>query len=46
MVRGRNGEVGGGWKGEERQARMFVFVRKGEGQLMGSGKRRKVDKRQ
>lgn len=29
-VRRKNGEVGGGWKGEERSARSYVFVRKGE----------------
>jgi 25S rRNA (uracil2634-N3)-methyltransferase len=30
VVKGKNGEVGGGWRGEERAARSFVFVRKGE----------------
>ena len=30
IVRGKNGEAGGGWRGEERAARSFVFVRKGE----------------
>lgn len=29
---------GGGWKGEERAARSYEFVRKGEGAVMGSGK--------
>jgi 25S rRNA (uracil2634-N3)-methyltransferase len=29
---------GGGWKGEERAARSYEFVRKGEGVVMGSGK--------
>jgi 25S rRNA (uracil2634-N3)-methyltransferase len=29
---------GGGWKGEEREARMFEFVRKGEGVEQGKGK--------
>jgi len=29
---------GGGWKGEEREARMFEFVRKGEGIVPGKGK--------
>jgi 25S rRNA (uracil2634-N3)-methyltransferase len=27
-VKNKNGEMGGGWKGEERAARSFVFVRK------------------
>ncbi|KAK4165390.1 hypothetical protein QBC43DRAFT_315889 [Cladorrhinum sp. PSN259] len=29
------------WKGEERKARSFVFVRKGEGQVHGNGKGKK-----
>ncbi|EFY88917.1 hypothetical protein J3458_008892 [Metarhizium acridum] len=29
-VRNKKGEVGGGWKGEERSARSYVFRRKGE----------------
>ncbi|KAH8794103.1 hypothetical protein BGZ57DRAFT_1012684 [Hyaloscypha finlandica] len=29
---------GGGWKGEERAARSYEFVRKGEGVVVGSGK--------
>ena len=37
VVKGRNGEVGRGWKGEERAARSFVFVRKGEAPLPGVG---------
>ncbi|PQE10384.1 hypothetical protein CJF32_00000907 [Rutstroemia sp. NJR-2017a WRK4] len=36
MVRG-----GGGWKGEEREARSYVFVRRGEGAVMGVGKRKR-----
>lgn len=28
VVRNKNGEVGGGWKGEDRAARSYVFVRK------------------
>ncbi|KAI1144174.1 hypothetical protein F5Y05DRAFT_363882 [Hypoxylon sp. FL0543] len=28
VVKGKNGEVGGGWKGEDRAARSYVFVRK------------------
>lgn len=40
MVTNKLGEIGGGWKGEERPARSFVFVRKGEGQVMGSRIRR------
>jgi len=38
LVKGRNGEVGGGWRGEERNARTFVFVRGGEGPVNGAGK--------
>lgn len=30
VVRNKKGDVGGGWKGEERPARSFVFVRKDE----------------
>lgn len=30
-VKNKSGEVGGGWKGEERPARSYVFVRKDEG---------------
>lgn len=30
VVRNKQGEVGGGWKGEERAARSYVFVRKDE----------------
>lgn len=30
MVRNKKGDVGGGWKGEERSARSYVFVRKDE----------------
>ncbi|KAE8449143.1 hypothetical protein EG329_008527 [Mollisiaceae sp. DMI_Dod_QoI] len=41
VVKGKNGEVGGGWKGEERPARSYVFVRKGEGAVMGDGKRQR-----
>jgi 25S rRNA (uracil2634-N3)-methyltransferase len=41
VVKGKNGEVGGGWKGEERAARSYEFVRKGEGVVMGIGKKRK-----
>lgn len=39
VVKGKNGEVGAGWKGEERAARSFEFVRKGEGVVMGVGKK-------
>ena len=35
VVKGKNGEVGGGWRGEERPARTFVFVRKGDAPLPG-----------
>lgn len=30
VVRSRKGEAGGGWRGEERAARSYVFARKGE----------------
>jgi 25S rRNA (uracil2634-N3)-methyltransferase len=33
---GENGERHG-WRGEERAARSFVFVRRGEGQVQGKG---------
>ncbi|KAI5926405.1 hypothetical protein F4810DRAFT_654228 [Camillea tinctor] len=42
VVKSRSGEVGGGWKGEERPARSYVFVRKDEEPrpaLRGSRKR-------
>lgn len=39
VVKGKNGEIGRGWKGEERVARSYEFVRKGEGVVMGSGKK-------
>jgi len=41
VVKGKNGEVGGGWRGEERAARSFVFVRNGEGVVHGEGKRKR-----
>ncbi|TVY88727.1 25S rRNA (uridine-N(3))-methyltransferase, partial [Lachnellula willkommii] len=40
VVRGKDGKEGAGWKGEERQARMFEFVRKGEGVVQGAGKKK------
>lgn len=43
IVKGKNGEVGGGWKGEERAARSYVFVRKGEGAVVGEGKDKKKE---
>lgn len=30
MVKSKHGEDGGGWKGEERSSRSYVFVRKGD----------------
>ena len=38
VVKNKKGEEGKGWRGEERPARSFVFVRKGEGETMGGGK--------
>ncbi|TQS37053.1 hypothetical protein Golomagni_02486 [Golovinomyces magnicellulatus] len=40
IIKGNNGKIGGGWKGEERSARTYVFVRKGEGQCMGTKAKR------
>lgn len=40
VVKARNGGEGGGWKGEDRPARSYVFVRKGEGVLVGPGKKK------
>ncbi|OAQ68104.1 eukaryotic protein [Pochonia chlamydosporia 170] len=41
VVRNKKGEVGGGWKGEERSARSYVFRRKGE--IVEQKKRRRED---
>lgn len=38
VVKGKNGEAGAGWRGEERDARTYEFVRKGEGIAPGIGK--------
>ncbi|CCU76029.1 unnamed protein product [Blumeria hordei] len=43
IVKGRNGEAGGGWKGEERPARSYEFVRNGEGPA-GAASRKKEKK--
>lgn len=43
VVKNKDGEVGGGWKGEERSSRSYVFVRKGEGVVVGEGKGKKVE---
>jgi len=45
VIKGKNGEGGAGWRGEERSARSYVFVRKGEGIPVGNGteKKRKLD---
>jgi 25S rRNA (uracil2634-N3)-methyltransferase len=40
VVKSKKGEVGGGWKGEERLARSYVFVRKGEAEPIGKRKRK------
>ncbi|KAG5927051.1 hypothetical protein E4U42_002670 [Claviceps africana] len=42
VVRNKKGEVGGGWKGEERASRSYVFRRKGEVPEVKK-KRRRVD---
>lgn len=36
-----NIEGGGGWKGEERAARSYIFQRKGSGKPQGKAKKRK-----
>lgn len=41
IIKGKNGEVGSGWKGEERAARSYVFVRKGESEITDVGKRKR-----
>ncbi|PVH68866.1 hypothetical protein DL98DRAFT_440224 [Cadophora sp. DSE1049] len=43
VVRGKGGKEGGGWRGEERSARSYVFVRRGEGVVVGPGKGRKSE---
>ena len=46
VVRRKNEEVGGGWRGEERAARSFVLVRKGEAlvtAIYGAGKGKQDD---
>ncbi|KAH6681722.1 hypothetical protein B0J14DRAFT_648134 [Halenospora varia] len=40
LVKGKNGEVGKGWRGEDRAARTYEFVRKGEGVVQGKGKKK------
>ncbi|KAI1777732.1 hypothetical protein F4818DRAFT_407786 [Hypoxylon cercidicola] len=42
VVKNRSGEAGGGWKGEDRAARSYVFVRKDDGArpVPKSGKKR------
>jgi len=43
VVKGKGGKEGGGWRGEERSARSYVFVRKGEGVVAGPGKGKKAE---
>lgn len=45
VVKGRDGEVGAGWKGEERSSRTYMFVKKEENDVGGGpkGKKRKGD---
>jgi len=40
VVKGKDGSEGGGWKGEERSSRSYVFVRKGEGVIIGERKKK------
>ncbi|KAJ6444785.1 25S rRNA (uracil2634-N3)-methyltransferase [Purpureocillium lavendulum] len=41
VVRNRKGEVGGGWRGEDRPARSYVFKRKGEVNVPSSAKKKR-----
>lgn len=41
VIRNRKGEVGGGWKGEHRPARSYVFRRKGEVEAQPAAKKRR-----
>jgi 25S rRNA (uracil2634-N3)-methyltransferase len=42
-IKNKQGELGGGWKGEERAARSFIFMRKGEETAQGAGSKRKIE---
>lgn len=41
VVKNKNGEAGGGWKGEDRPSRSYVFVRKDDVPKPVSKKRRR-----
>lgn len=41
VVKSNTGDAGGGWKGEDRPARSYIFVRKGEEPLDISSKRKR-----
>ncbi|KAG5966837.1 hypothetical protein E4U58_002409 [Claviceps cyperi] len=43
VVRNKKGETGGGWRGEDRASRSYVFRRKGEVSEVKRKKRRRVD---
>lgn len=43
VIRNKKGEEGGGWKGEDRLARSYVFVRKEDAEKQGTKKRRRGD---
>lgn len=43
VIKGKNGNEGGGWKGEERDSRSYVFVRKGDVIEAPSEKRKRRD---
>ncbi|KAG6290210.1 hypothetical protein E4U09_004532 [Claviceps aff. purpurea] len=43
VVRNKKGETGGGWRGEDRASRSYVFRRKGEVPEVKRKKRRRVD---
>ena len=39
VIKGKDGSLGSGWKGEDRSSRTYEFVRKGEGVQQGPGKK-------
>jgi 25S rRNA (uracil2634-N3)-methyltransferase len=41
VVRNKDGEVGGGWKGEDRAARTYIFMRKDDGPKASTQKTKK-----
>jgi 25S rRNA (uracil2634-N3)-methyltransferase len=41
IVISKSGKAGAGWRGEDRPARSYVFIRKGEERLAASSKRKR-----